>query len=110
MLMRFLDCVDRRDGETAAALFHPDGIWNTASPFGELSGQANIAALINQQLPPRKYASQFLRHKMAKRADPTDLTVITPMGETCRFQLELTPWQTGSESTLVIKKLVRHVL
>lgn len=110
MLMRFLDCVDRRDGEAAAALFHPDAIWDTASPFGELSGQANIAALINQHLPPRKYASQYQRHKMVKRADSTDLTVITPMGETCRFQLELTPWQTGSESTLVIKKLVRRVL
>lgn len=110
MLMRFLDCVDRRDGQGAASLFHPEGVWDTASPFGELNGQANIAALIEHQLPARKYGTQFQRHKMATRADQTDLTVITPMGETCRFQLELTPWQTGNESTLRIKKLVRQVL
>lgn len=36
LLMRFLDCVDRRDGAGAAALFHPEGLWSTASQFGDI--------------------------------------------------------------------------
>jgi NADH-quinone oxidoreductase subunit G len=110
MLMRFLDCVDRRDGQAAADLFDPDGEWDTASPFGVLRGQINIQALIEQKLPARKYGSHFQRHKMASRADPSDLTVITPGGETCRFNIELATVHSGSVSTPRIKRLVREVL
>ncbi|MDR9497976.1 MAG: [FeFe] hydrogenase, group A [Hydrogenovibrio sp.] len=107
MLMRFLDCVDRRDGQAAAELFHPNGSWDTASPLGEVTGRAEIAALIEQRLPPRKYGSLFQRHKMASRADNEDLSVITPTGEHCQFELILTPQETGAESKPLILSLLR---
>jgi NADH-quinone oxidoreductase subunit G len=49
LLMRFLDCVDRRDGAAAARLFSPDGVWSTASAFGEISGAEAIEAFINSK-------------------------------------------------------------
>ena len=81
LLMRFLDCVDRRDGIAAANLFHSDALWSTASPFGDIQGAAKIEALITTQLPPRKYGPEYVRHRMESTADVDDLTVITPMGE-----------------------------
>ncbi|KUJ73084.1 hypothetical protein AVO41_03390 [Thiomicrospira sp. WB1] len=107
MLMRFLDCVDRRDGQAAAELFHPDGRWNTASPFGEVTGHAQIAALIEQRLPPRQFGPGFQRHKMASRADREDLSVITPNGEYCHFELILTEQNTSTESKPLILSLKR---
>lgn len=110
LLMRFLDCVDRRAGEEAAALFHTDATWQTASPLGEIKGRSNIQALIEQRLPPRHYASHYQRHTMASRADYEDLSVITPSGELCRFQIETQSVQSGSDTHLFIKSLVREVL
>ena len=110
LLMRFLDCVDRRDGRAAAALFHPDALWSTASPFGDIQGAANIAAFIDSQLPPRKYGPQYARHRMASTADVDDLTVITPTGERCRFNMELDTLQEEGQSKMVITRLVREVL
>lgn len=54
LLMRFLDYVDQRNGRDAAQLFHPDAVWVTISPFGEIHGIANIEKFINTVLPPRK--------------------------------------------------------
>ena len=110
LLMRFLDCVDRRDGSAAANLFHPDALWSTASPFGDIQGTANIEAFINTQLPPRKYGPVYARHRMESTADVDDLTLITPMGERCRFSMEVDTLHEGSDSRMVIKKLVREVL
>jgi len=110
LLMRFLDCVDRRDGSEAAKLFHQDAIWSTASPFGDIQGSSNIEALINTQLPPRKYGSAYTRHRMESTADVDDLTVVTPTGERCRFSIELDTVYEGGHSRMMIKKLTREVL
>lgn len=110
LLMRFLDCVDRRDASGAASLFHPDALWSTASPFGEVRGVANIEALIGKRLPPRKYGPAFARHRMESAADVDDLTVVTPTGERCRFQVEVDALREGNRSRMAIRKLVREVL
>jgi len=110
LLMRFLDCVDRRDGSGAASLFHPDALWSTASPFGDIHGVSNIEALINAHLPPRKYGPEYARHRMESTADIDDLTVLTPMGERCRFSMEVDTTREGSRSSMVIRNLVREIL
>lgn len=110
LLMRFLDCVDRRDGVGAIKLFHPEAVWSTASPFGDIEGAANIEALINTQLPPRGYGPGYARHRMESTADIDDLTVITPAGERCRFSMEVETQHEGSQSRMVIRNLVRETL
>ncbi|WP_321490349.1 [FeFe] hydrogenase, group A [uncultured Hyphomonas sp.] len=110
LLAQFLDCVDRRDGGAAASLFHPDGVWSTASPFGDVSGAANIAALISSKLPPRKYGPHFARHRLDIPARGDDLIVITPDGQRCRFTMELSPSDRGGRSPLLIRRLARHTL
>ncbi len=50
LLMRLLDCVDRRDGRGAAALFDREGTWVTASPLGTVQGQAAIQAFGRNRL------------------------------------------------------------
>jgi len=110
LLMRFLDCVDRRDAEGAARLFHPDALWSTASPFGDIHGIADIQALIGERLPPRKYGPAFARHRMASAADDDDLTVVTPAGERCRFHMEVDTLREGDRSRMVIRKLERQLL
>lgn len=110
LLMQFLDCVDRRDGGAAAALFHPDGVWSTASPLGEMHGHDEISALITKRLPPRQKGPGFARHKMAHAADVDDLTVIMPDGGRCRFELETTGIGGADGPRTVIKRLARIVL
>lgn len=110
LLMRFLDCVDRRDGRGAASLFHPDALWSTASPFGDIQGAAAIETFINTRLPARKFGPAHARHRMASAADVDDLTVVTPTGERCRFALDTDTLHEGRESRVVIKRLVRQVL
>ena len=110
LLMRFLDCVDRRDGQAAASLFQANGVWDTASAFGELHGRAAIESFIQQKLPARQSGIRFQRHQMASRADPSDLTVVTPAGETCRFSVDLTTEQSSDGPGLSIRKLVREVV
>lgn len=110
LLMRFLDYVDRRDGRGAAGLFHPDALWSTASSFGDIHGASNIEALINTRLPPRKYGPGYARHRMESSADIDDLTVVTPMGERCRFSMEVDTLRAGSQSRMVIRSLVREIL
>ena len=106
LLMQFLDCVDRRDGAGAAALLHPDASWSTASPFGDVHGASAIQALIETQLPARKYGPAFARHTMVSSADMDDLAVITPTGELCRFSVAL----DSSRSPMLISRLVRTIL
>lgn len=110
LLMRFLDCVDRRDGRGAARLFHPEASWSTASPFGDLHGPAAIEAFIETRLPARKFGPAYARHRMASAADVEDLTVVTPAGERCRFELEIAALPEGGASRRVIKRLARQVL
>lgn len=114
LLMRFLDAVDRRDGKGAASLFHPDAIWMTASPFGDIAGAANIEAFIGTRLPPRQYGPAYRRHRMASAADVDDLTVLTPTGERCRFEVEVDTLHDtlcdGGRSRTVIRKLVRKLV
>jgi len=110
LLMRFLDCVDRRDGSGAVRLFHPEALWSTASPFGDIQGGSNIEALINNRLPPRMYGPEYARHRMESIADIDNLTVITPAGERCRFSMEVDTIHEGSQSRMVIRNLVREVL
>jgi len=110
LLMRFLDCVDRRDGSEAVCLFHPDGLWVTASSFGDIQGISNIEALINMRLPPRKYGPEYSRHRMESSADINDLTVMTPTGERCQFSMKVETIHEGGQSKMLIRKLVRKVL
>lgn len=110
LLMRFLDCVDRRDGPGAAALLHPDVTWSTASPFGDIQGAEQVAAFITQRLPARRYGPALARHQMATAADGEDLTVITPTGERCRFAVTVDTLQVAGEPRTVIRRLVRTVL
>jgi NADH-quinone oxidoreductase subunit G len=110
LLMRFLDCIDRRDASAAVSLFHPDGLWSTASPFGDIQGGTNIEALIKTRLPARKYGPEYARHRVESTADVDDLTVVTPAGERCRFNMEVETLHEGSKSRTVIKNLVREVL
>jgi NADH-quinone oxidoreductase subunit G len=110
LLMRFLDGVDRRDGGGVARLFHPDGSWSTASPFGDIQGAAAIEAFINSRLPARKFGPAYARHHMASASDVDDLTVMTPAGERCRFSMETDTLHQGRESRMVIRRLVRQVL
>jgi NADH-quinone oxidoreductase subunit G len=110
LLMRFLDCVDRRDAAGAASLFHPDGVWSTASVFGEVRGAGQIDALIRTQLPPRGYGPSFARHRMESSAGVDDLTVVTPGGERCRFSVEVEMFPEGTRSRMVIRRLAREVL
>jgi len=110
LLMRFLDCVDRRDGKGAASLFHHEAVWSTASPFGDIHGATNVESLINTRLPPRKFGPAYARHRMESNADVNDLTVLTPAGERCRFSMEVDALHEGGQSKMVIRKLVREVL
>ena len=110
LLMRFLDCVDRRDGAAAAKLFHPDAIWATASPFGDIQGADHIETFIQSTLPPRKFGPAYARHRMAAAQDSEDLTVLTPAGERCRFTVEVATMDEHSPSSQVITSLVREVL
>lgn len=110
LLMRFLDCVDRRDASGAANLLHPDALWSTASPFGDIHGTPDIKTLIKTRLPPRKYGPEYRRHRMESAADIDDLTVLSPAGERCRFSVEIDTLYEGSQSKQVIKSLVREVL
>ena len=108
LLMRFLDCVDRRDGRGAANLLHPDASWSTASPFGDIHGAANIEAFIGTRLPPRKYGPGHARHRMESAADIDDLGVVTPAGERCRFSMETDTLHEDGRSRTVIRKLTRE--
>lgn len=110
LLMRFLDCVDRRDGRGASRLFTEDAHWSTASAFGEIQGSQNIEAFINKELPPRQYGPQFARHRMLSTSDIDDLSVLTASGERCRFSMQVETLSEGTVSKLLIKKLVREVL
>jgi NADH-quinone oxidoreductase subunit G len=110
LLMRFLDCVDRRDARGAVRLLHPDALWSTASPLGDIQGTSNIEVLINTHLPARKYGPEYVRHRMESTADIDDLTVVTPAGERCRFSMVTTSIHEGNQSRMVIKNLVREVL
>lgn len=111
MLMRFLDCVDRRDGRGAAALLHPDAVWSTASAFGEIRGASNIESFIGTRLPPRAYGHAFARHRMASAADVDDLSVVTPTGERCRFRLETgTLREPDGHAKTVIQSIVRELV
>lgn len=109
LLMRFLDAVDRRDAEGVVRLFHPDALWSTGSPLGCVRGSENIKALVASRLPPRKYGPHHARHRMASAADADDLTVITPEGERCQFDIELDTAVQDGRSTTVIRNLARQV-
>jgi iron-only hydrogenase group A len=110
LLMRFLDCVDRRDGPGAARLLHPQASWSTASPFGVMHGVATIEAFIATRLPPRQHGPAYARHRMASAADVDDLEVITPAGERCRFSVDTETLHGDGRSGVVIRTLVRHVV
>ena len=110
LLTRLLDCVDRRDGRGAAALFDREGTWVTASPLGTVQGQAAIQALDETALLPRQFGPALARHRMVKPAAPDDLTVVTPTGEHCRFTLNVVTRQVGGHTQMLIQTLVREVL
>lgn len=110
LLMRFLDCVDKRDGRAAAQLFHPNGVWSTASSFGDIQGSDEIEVFINTTLPPRGYGTKYIRHKMESAAQADDLTVLAPDGSRSRFQMDLCEIDREGGSTMVIKSLTRGVL
>jgi NADP-reducing hydrogenase subunit HndD len=110
LLMRFLDCVDRRDAAGAAALFHPHGLWSTASRFGDIRGTPNVEAFIGTRLPPRRYGAAYARHRMEHAAAIDDLTVITPEGERCSFEMEVGATDAGGRPGKLITRLIRRTL
>ena len=110
LLMRFLDYVDRHNGNGAASLFHPDAVWITNSAFGEIQGKSNIERFINTHLPARKYGPEYTRHRMESEADSDSLIVVTPKAERCHFHMETETVIEGNHSTMLIKKLVREAI
>lgn len=106
VLMQFLDAVDRRDSQALAELFSEDATWDTASPFGLIQGIAQIQNLVQHQLPPRKFGAHFARHKMANAADIADLTVITPAGEKCQFDIEIQQTHTTQAKISRLKRMI----
>ena len=107
LLMRFLDCVDRRDGGGASRLFHSQGIWSTGSSYGDFRGAEAIAAFIANGLPPRQGGRSLRRHRMERVADIDDLTVLEPTGRRCRFDLEVETFRHQDRDHQLITKLVR---
>jgi hypothetical protein len=94
VLTRFLDAVDSRDGERAAALFVQDGAWDTNTvAYGTVRGRAAVTQLVNERLPP----NPLLRHQLLD-----GLKVLSPTGETVEFEIALDETK--------IKSIVRHVL
>lgn len=110
LLMIFLDCVDRRDGAAAASMFHPDGIWSTASAFGDIKGADEIEAFINSRLPPRMYGAKYVRHMMESATNVDDLTVLAPDGSRCSFHMDICAIDGERRSKMVIKSLIRNAL
>lgn len=110
LLMQFLDSVDRRDAKAAASLFHSDGLWSTASPFGAIRGRANIEAFISTQLPTRKYGPRYARHQMHSAANMDDLAVVMPDGKRCSFSMDVCTLDEDGRSRMVIRSLTRDVL
>lgn len=110
LLMRFLDSVDRRDGEGAARLCHPEATWSTASLYGEIRGRREIADFIVHGLPPRSFGTAHVRHRMAVAAGTEDLCVRTPDGQLCRFDLEICTTGDGSAQNTMITRMTRHLL
>ncbi|MEL6322637.1 MAG: [FeFe] hydrogenase, group A [Pseudomonadota bacterium] len=108
LLMRFLDCVDRRDGEGAARLLQADGAWSTASPYGDIQGAATIASFISTRLPPRVYGPKYTRHRITSPVDTDTLVVRTPDGQRCIFTVELGRTDNAGDDRAVIKSLVRQ--
>jgi NADH-quinone oxidoreductase subunit G len=107
--MRFLDCVDRRDGPGAARLLHPEALWVTASSHGEIQGASTIQAFIESTLPPRRFGPEYLRHRMQSSSDIGDLSVISASGESCAFRTELETLNEGGRTRPVIRTLVRQL-
>ncbi|MEX1661892.1 [FeFe] hydrogenase, group A [Thioclava sp. 15-R06ZXC-3] len=110
LLMRFLDCVDRRDGAAAASLFHPDGIWSTASAFGVIKGAEEIEAFIDSILPPRMHGVKYARHQMESASNTDDLTVLAPDGSRSSFHMTVSTLSGEGQSRMAIKNLTRSVL
>lgn len=110
LLMRFLDCVDRRDAAAAASLFHPDGSWSTASAAGLVQGASAIEEFINAQLPPREFGPKYARHRMESAADVDSLIVVTPAGARCRFEMQVETFQVQGNPRQLIMRLVRLIL
>lgn len=110
LLMQFLDAVDRRDGEAVAKLFHTNGRWVTASPFGDLVGSEQIKQFVLHTLPARKYGPAFARHKMVSANDKEDLRVKAPNGELSVFTLETKMVPQGTQTKQLITQLVRKVM
>ncbi|RFO94805.1 hypothetical protein DIC66_21575 [Rhodoferax lacus] len=110
LLMRFLDCLDRRDSHAAVRVLHPDALWSTASPFGDIRGADGIVDFIHRQLPVRNLGPEFARHLMESPADEDDLIVLTPSGQRCRFCLDIETLHEGRASRVVIKALFREIL
>lgn len=109
LLMKFLECVDRRDVMGIDILFDKDALWSTASPFGDIQGIENIKHLIAYQLPPRKYGPMLRRHRMLHAQDNDDLKVVTPDGEVCEFSIETRLREDQSEQ-LIITRLIRKIV
>jgi hypothetical protein len=102
--MRFLDAVDHRDGMLASSLFVENGEWHTNTEiFGDIRGKEAIHEFIKSRLPTvpalMPPGIDRPRHKMLDHAEGTD--VITPMGETVHFDVQLDP------STGLIQSLTR---
>ncbi|RZF25651.1 2Fe-2S iron-sulfur cluster binding domain-containing protein [Paraburkholderia sp. UYCP14C] len=110
LLMQFLDCVDRRDAAGATSLLHPGIVWETDSPIGRIQGISDVRKLIDSRLPPRKYGSGYVRHRMESAADADELTAVTPTGERCLFRIDVETVVEGRRFRTLITKLVRELI
>lgn len=109
LLSRFLDCVDRRDGKGAAALFvEDDAVWETHSKdLGTVKGRTAIETAVNSILPPKLLGPGLQRHRLKDPAEGFE--VIMPDGAECRFELaiEPVPGENSSSPVRQIKYLRR---
>ena len=100
-LSRFLDAIDRRDGDAAAALFEEDGEWDTGTAvFGKIKGRSAVAEFVSSRLPPNGKGPDFARHRLLDAT--SGLCVVTPSGDRCEFTVEVGPGGRRMQS------LVRH--
>jgi NADH-quinone oxidoreductase subunit G len=109
ILMQFLDAIDHRDIDRIARLFHPDAIWQTASPLGEIVGRDQIVSTVRDRLPAKLEGIPVQRHWMKDASSSNDLTVMAPNGQLCRFHLEISG-SLDQPSAVQITRLTREVL
>jgi NADH-quinone oxidoreductase subunit G len=80
---------------------------------GCLSGGGESKSMDPAILEKRMYVmyeidAQFARHRMLSPADADNLTVVTLVGERCRFDMQIEIADEDNQSKMIIRNLVRE--